>query len=86
MDVHCTTCGEPWKFFIFGTSHFRNRLSWEEAKAWRSLPRNRKLSPRYRAGIPAAGWEFGQGVINVTRCPAVPTTPTRRGALQTRRG
>lgn len=50
MDVHCTTCGEP----------------------WRSLPRAEKLNARYREEFRAAGYEFGQSVINVIRCPACP--------------
>ena len=42
------------------------------AEAWRSLPRPEKLSPRYRAEFKAAGWEFGNSVINVIRCPCCP--------------
>ena len=41
----------------------------EEAEAWRTLPRAQKLSNRYRNEFRAVGWEFGQGVINVIRCP-----------------
>ena len=73
MDVRCTTCGEPWNVYhLWHEAVFETELSPEEARAWRSLPRNRKLSPRYRAEFRAAGWEFGQGVINVIRCPCCP--------------
>ena len=41
-------------------------------KPGRSLPRSQKLSAHYRDAFRAAGWEFGQSVINVTRCPACP--------------
>ncbi len=73
MDVHCSTCGEPWD--VYHLSHdaiFETALSVEEAEAWRSLPGNQKLSPRYRERFRVAGWEFGQSVINVTRCPTCP--------------
>ena len=44
----------------------------DEAEAWCSLPRSQKLSAHYRDAFRAAGWEFGQSVINVRRCPACP--------------
>ena len=73
MDVHCTTCGEPWDVYhLWHEAIFDTGLSWEEANAWRALPRRRKLSPRYRETFRAAGWEFGHGVINVIRCPCCP--------------
>ena len=73
MDVHCTTCGEPWDVYhLWHEAIFDTGLSLEDARAWRSLPRARKLSPRYRAEFRAAGWEFGHGVINVIRCPCCP--------------
>ena len=51
---------------------FETGLSHEEARAWQSLPRAQKLSARYRKEFRAAGWQFGQSVINVIRCPACP--------------
>jgi len=73
MDVHCTTCGEPWDVYhLWHEAIFDTNLSLEVARAWRSLPRGQKLTPRYRAEFRAAGWEFGQGVINVIRCPCCP--------------
>lgn len=47
-------------------------MSHAEAEAWRSLPRAEKLSEHYRNEFRAVGWEFGQGVINVIRCPGCP--------------
>ena len=71
MDVHCSTCNEPWDVYhLWHDAIFETGLSVEEAEAWRSLPRIQKLSTRYREEFRAAGWEFGQSVINVTRCPA----------------
>jgi hypothetical protein len=73
MDVHCTTCGEPWD-----TSHlwrdaiFDTDLGFTEAEAWRSLERYQRLTPRYREKFKEAGWEFGRSVINVIRCPCCP--------------
>jgi len=73
MDVHCSTCGEPWDVYhLWHDAIFETALTVEEAEAWRSLPRDQKLSDRYRTEFRAAGWEFGQTVINVIRCPCCP--------------
>ena len=73
MDVHCTTCSEPWDVYhLRHEAIFETSLSHEEAEAWRSLPRAEKLNDRYRKEFRAAGWEFGHSVINVTRCPSCP--------------
>lgn len=73
MDVHCSTCGEPWDVYhLWNDAIFETDLGHEEAEAWQSLPRSEKLSDRYREKFRAAGWQFGQGVINVVRCPACP--------------
>lgn len=71
MDVHCTTCGEPWDtYHLWHDAIFETGLSHEEAGAWQFLPRTEKLNARYREEFRAAGLEFGQSVINVVRCPA----------------
>lgn len=73
MDVHCTTCGEPWDtYHLWQDAIFETGLTVEEAAAWRRLPHNQKLTDRYRKEFRAAGWEFGQSVINVVRCPGCP--------------
>jgi len=73
MDVHCTTCGEPWDtYHLWHDAIFETGLGHEEAEAWQSLPRSEKLSDRYREEFRVAGWQFGQSVINVVRCPACP--------------
>lgn len=73
MDVHCSTCGEPWDtYHLWHDAIFETKLSFEEAEAWRTLPHADKLSPRYREKFRAAGYEFGNSVINVVRCPACP--------------
>lgn len=73
MDVHCTTCGEPWDtYHLWQDAIFDTGLSVEQAEAWRRLPRQEKLGPRYRAEFKAALWEFGSSVINVIRCPCCP--------------
>ena len=73
MDVHCTTCGEPWD--VYHLCHqviFDTAISHEEAEAWCSLPHAEKLNVRYREKFRAAGWEFGRTVTNVVRCPSCP--------------
>jgi hypothetical protein len=73
MDVHCSTCNEPWDVHhLWEDAIFETGLSYEEAKAWRSLPQTEKLDDRYRDEFRAAGWEFGNSVINVRRCPGCP--------------
>lgn len=73
MDVHCSTCREPWDtYHLWQDAIFETGLSQEEAKRWRSLPHTEKLSDRYRREFSAAGWEFGKSVINVIRCPCCP--------------
>ena len=73
MDVHCSTCGEPWDVYhLWHEAIFETELSEEEAKAWCALPHQEKLSPLYRKSLRAAGWEFGRTVINVVRCPCCP--------------
>ena len=73
MDVHCSTCNEPWDVYhLWHDAIFDTGLTPEEAEAWCSLPQREKLSARYRDEFRAAGWEFGQSVINITRCPCCP--------------
>lgn len=73
MDVHCSTCYEPWDaYHLWYDAIHETGLSTEEAQAWCALPRAQKLSPRYREAFAVAGWQFGQGVINVVHCPCCP--------------
>jgi len=73
MDVHCSTCNEPWDVHhLWHDAIFETGLSVEEVEAWRTLPQNKKLSDRYRKEFQAASWEFGQTVVNVIRCPGCP--------------
>lgn len=73
MDVHCSSCYEPWDVsHLWHEAIHETGLPEAEVQAWCSLPRAQKLSTRYREAFAAAGWEFGQGVINVVRCPCCP--------------
>lgn len=73
MDVHCSTCEEPWDVFhLWHDAIFETSLKVEEAEAWSVLPRSQKLSDRYRKEFRAAGWEFGRTMINVVHCPCCP--------------
>ena len=77
MDVHCSTCGEPWDVYhLWHDVVFDTGLPHDEAQAWYSLPRAEKLSDRYRKEFEAAGWEFGQSVVNVIHCPCCPKGAT----------
>jgi hypothetical protein len=73
MDVHCSTCNEPWDVYhLWHEAIFETALCAEEAEAWRTLPCAQKLSDRYRKVFRAAGWEFGRSVVNVVHCPCCP--------------
>ena len=73
MDVHCSTCHEPWDVYhLWHDAIFETGLPVEEAQAWALLPREQKLSERYRTEFRTAGWEFGKSVINVVHCPCCP--------------
>lgn len=73
MDVHCTTCNEPWDtHHLWHDAIYETDLAEEDIALWRTLPPKYRLSPRYRTAFKAAGFEFGRGVITVIRCPACP--------------
>jgi len=73
MDVHCTTCGEPWDVYhLLHEAIFETDLDHAEAKSWSGLSPQLRLSHRYREKFKTAGYEFGTSVINVMRCPSCP--------------
>lgn len=73
MDVHCTTCREPWDVHhLWNDVIYDTALSGEECEAWHSLPSRERLAPRYRQALAAAQWEFGRTLVNVTWCPSCP--------------
>lgn len=56
MDVHCSTCGEPWDIYhLRHEAIFETDLDQAEAEAWCSLPGKIRLNPRYRKKFKAAG-------------------------------
>jgi hypothetical protein len=73
MDIFCSTCREPWD-----TYHLRydaiheTDLTTEEAESWLELSPALKLAKRYREKFAAVGWQFGNSVLNVIRCPCCP--------------
>jgi len=73
MDVHCTTCGEPWDVYhLRHDAIFETDLTPEEAEAWTELSQAERLNSRYREKFKAVGYEFGASVMNVLRCPGCP--------------
>jgi len=73
MDVHCTTCGEPWDFcHLRHDAIFETDLTHAEAKAWTEMSHASRLNQRYREKFSAVGYEFGASIMNVIRCPACP--------------
>ena len=73
MDVHCSSCGEPWDVYhLRHEAIFETHLDHAEAKAWGTLSPRLRLSRRYREKFRGAGWEFGASVLDVVRCPCCP--------------
>jgi len=73
MDVHCSTCGEPWDtYHLRRDAIFETGLTHKEAEAWCRLPPDRRLATSYRDVLKAAGWEFGASILDVMRCPGCP--------------
>jgi hypothetical protein len=73
MDVHCSSCNEPWDVYhLRHDAIFETDLDQAEAEAWRGLSPKERLSARYRDKFKAAGYEFGNSILNVVRCPACP--------------
>ena len=45
MDVHCTTCGEPWDVYhLRHDAIYETDLSHAEAKAWTQLSPQREIA------------------------------------------
>jgi len=73
MDVHCSSCNEPWDVYhLRHDAIFETDLSHEEATAWRECSPEVRLSPRYREKFEEVGWQFGTSILNVVRCPCCP--------------
>ncbi len=73
MDVHCSSCGEPWDVYhLRHDAIFETDLDPTEAKDWSGLSSQARLSNRYREKLKAAGYEFGASILDVIHCPACP--------------
>ena len=73
MDVHCSTCGEPWD--VYHLQHdeiYATNLAEVEIATWLQFPVHQRLTPHYREKFAALGWQFGHSVLNVIRCPCCP--------------
>jgi hypothetical protein len=73
MDVHCSSCGEPWDVY-----HLRHEVIFDteidpaEAENWHRLSPAERLSSRFREKFKAAGYEFGASILDVSHCPSCP--------------
>ena len=73
MDVHCSSCGEPWDtYHLWQDAIWETGLDEDEITKWKKLPTAEKLTEYYRREFKAAGYVFGRSVINVIHCPACP--------------
>lgn len=73
MDVHCSSCGEPWD-----THHLRHQAIWEtsltdeEIAECNELPQAERLSGTHRGALEAAGYVVGRTLFNLVHCPSCP--------------
>ncbi len=73
MDVHCSSCGEPWDVYhLRHDAIFETDLNQAEAEAWCDLSPKLRLSPRYREKFKATGYQFGTSILDVRHCPCCP--------------
>src|SRR5262245_32113552 len=73
MDVHCSTCKEPWDTYTLQHEIIHDTdLSDDEIEEWKKLPFNEKLRSPYREKFKVLKWEFGDSVLNVIHCEACP--------------
>ncbi|MEM7312431.1 MAG: hypothetical protein AAF497_04700 [Planctomycetota bacterium] len=73
MDVHCSTCGEPWGTFHLQQDEIHETdLSDSEVEVWLSLSPADRLRPPYRDAFERGGWCFGNSMLDVRRCPCCP--------------
>jgi hypothetical protein len=73
MDVHCTTCGEPWDaYHLRHDAIYETGLTTDQAKAWERLPPKQRLSDHFRKQFATVGYEFGPSIMVLLRCPACP--------------
>ena len=73
MDVHCSSCGEPWDVYhLRHDAIFETDLDPAEAQVWCELSAKLRLSPRYREKFKAAEYQFGASILDVMHCPCCP--------------
>lgn len=71
MEIHCTSCRKAWSVhYLWHKAVFETALTTEQADAWQCLSRPEKLGEYYRRQFRAAGWEFGNSIVNIVRCPS----------------
>ena len=73
MDVHCSTCAEPWSVHhLWHDAVWDTGRSEEETRRWEALPQVQKLNPPWREAFASSGFVFGRTMVNVVRCPCCP--------------
>ena len=73
MDVHCSSCNEPWDVHhLQNEAIFETDINETEAEEWVRLPSSKQLSEKYRENFKAIGYEFGGSILNVIHCPCCP--------------
>lgn len=71
MDVHCSSCGEPWDtHHLLHDSIHDTQLSESECEDWARLAISDRLTPELRSAFAEAGWRFGRTLLHVIHCPS----------------
>jgi len=77
MDVHCSSCGEPWDVWhLCHDAIHETDLSEEEIERWLDLPQQERLGSSYRDYFAREGWRFGSSILSVRSCPCCPDGAT----------
>ena len=70
MDVHCSSCGEPWDTdHLLHDSIHDTSLDDEAVATWKRLPPAERLGRPFRSAFEAVGWRFGRTLVHVVSCP-----------------
>lgn len=65
MDVHCSTCREPWDtYHLWHDAIWETGLDEAELREWEKLPQSEKLARHWHEEFEMAGYVFGRTGLN----------------------
>ena len=73
MKVRCSSCDKQWETeYLEQELILEIGLSNDDIIRWQSLPPLERLSDENRQEFVKHGWQFGNSVVNIVRCPRCP--------------